>query len=112
MATVLIAGMANTDPGSSILLQAFRNSDLSKFSRASQVDRTPDHQVKYFILTILGVKEHSTMPLPPSHMHSEAMTLRYIRSPYLCTSAQMVWVTCRATILGHPGIEFLGTILS
>ena len=28
------------------------------------------------------------------------------------TSAQMVWVTFKAIILGHPRVEFLKTILS
>lgn len=67
MAIVLLAVMASTEPGSPILVQVFRSSDLSKFMAAAQVVRTPDHQVKYFILVNLvvpGVFYHVVTSIP------------------------------------------------
>lgn len=113
MAIVLLAGMASTDPGSSILVQAFRSSDLSKFRAASQVARTPDHQVKYFILVILvvpGVFYHVMTSIPRVFQSYEVEI--YLGNMLNYTSAQMVWVTFRAIILGHPRVEFPETILS
>lgn len=113
MAIVLLAVMASTEPGSSILVQAFRSSDLSKFTAAAQVVRTPDHQVKYFILgnlVVPGVFYHAVTSIP--HVFWSYEVEIYLGSRLNYTSAQMVWVTFRAIILGHPRVEFPETILS
>ena len=113
MAIVLLAGMASTDSGSSILVQAFRSSDFSKFTAVSQVARTPDQQVNYFILVILVMPRvfYHAMTSIPRVFQSYGAEI-YLGSMLNYTSAQMVWVTFRAIILGHPRVEFPEIILS